>query len=398
MSSWFYLFSKVKHVCFTQCLKNVQGLGLTACALGALAAVPVHAEIEFNKSAYLQTEPSQDITAQAALDFNQGWFLVQSNFRSRRGEALMLLDRADQQGHPYAKIALLYLQSKIAGKTFSYVEHQFSLVPVLVGEDPIGITLAARAISSATDFLSKTPQGVDRLIKALDRALAMDFVPAYYVKGRLLVMLGQEQEGLDLIATGASKGNALARHYMATAGLNGQIKLETQQIFEFLEDAVEDGDIASMQDLAYCYEEGIGVPQDRLQAKNLYRRSMLHGDAGSAIALARLLLSDESPNYVEAFNALNFAYNNNKPEAANALGFLYMEGLGVRQNKRLGIELMEEAADQGDLTAIENLIACYRDGNGVAQDQNKVRQYQEKLKMLYVSYGLAPDERSVRLR
>lgn len=370
--------------------RQFQGIFLGVLSLGCVYSTPVLAlnTSDYNPDAYLQTVPDQTITEQAADDFNRGWFLAQSNFRSRRGEALMLLDRADKQGHPYAKIALLYLQSKIAEHTFSYVEHQFSLVPVLVSDDPVGITIASRAIVSATDFLSKTPQGVDRLFTALDRALAKEFVPAYYVKGRLLMMLGREDEGYELISQGANRGNALARHYMALAGIQGKLDISPEHIFQLLNESVKDGDYNSIQDLAYCYEKGIGVIQDTDKAISLYRDSMRLGDAGSALAFARMQLNLEFPNYVEAFKALNFAYNNKKPEAANALGYLYMEGLGVRQNKGKGIQLMEEAAEKGDLTAIENLIQCYKDGNGVRSDFKKVRQYQEQLNSLQAAYGL----------
>lgn len=152
-----------------------------------------------------------------------------------------------------------------------------------------------------------------------------------------------------------------------------------------LESSVKDGDLNALQDLAYCYEKGFGVEQDLEHALKLYKKSMEYGDAGAALALARLQLMDEQPDYVEAFVALNFAYNNNKPEAANALGYLYMSGLGVKQDKSLGFALMEQAAKAGDITAIENMISCYTYGNGVTPNPDKVDFYQEQLRNLHAT-------------
>lgn len=349
---------------------------------GLLCSFRAEANLSFNTSAYLSTIPDETISAEASQAFNEGWFLTVNNFRSRRGEALELFEFAQEEGHPYARIAMLYLQSQILEQCFPYAENQFDLIPFLVGDDPVGITLSALVIALSTDFLSKTPQNTERLIRALDRAILADYVPAYYVKGKLLLLLDQTEQGIALILTSAKKGNALAKHHMASLILHDMVNLPNQAAVEFLNSAIADGDLSSLQDLGFCYEKGFGVNRDLKKAMRLYKQSMKEGDAGSALALARLCLAQESPNYVDAFIALNFAYHNGKTEAANALGYLYMTGLGVRQDAKKGLDLMEEAAELGDMAALENLIACYTYGNGTELDTKKAAMYQEQLDLL----------------
>lgn len=379
MSSWTTLFSGLKQRLREPSAACAFAIGLGLCGFGLCGAQSVEARLNFNHAAYMCTNPSSEISKEAAQDFNDGWFLVASNFRSRWGEALELLEKAREAKHPYARIALLYLRAKILDQNFPYAENQFDLIPVLVGDDPVGITISAMVIALSTDFLSKTPQNIDRLLQALDRAIAAGYVPAYYVKGRIFMMLNRPEAGLDLILRSANKGNAIAKHHIAALTIHGLLDLTPNQAFDMLSSAVNDGDYGSLQDLAYCYEKGFGTNQNLKKAIELYKLGMQKGDAGAAMSLARLQLASEQPNYVDAFVALNFAYRNNKLEAANALGYLYMTGLGVKQNKAKGLKLIEKAANAGDITALENLIACYTFGNGVEPDPDRVLQYQKRL-------------------
>lgn len=382
MSIWSSWFSRLKQQMQTSKSLAAAALGVSLCSMGLVFSPSAEAQLNFDTSAYLCTNPGEQISHEAAQYFNDGWFLTISNFRSRWGEALTLLEKAQEEKHPYARIAMLYLQSKMLNQSFPYAENQFDLIPVLVGDDPVGVTLSAQIMAAATDFLSKTPQNINRLIKALDRAIAIDYVHAYYVKGRILMMMDRSDEGLELVLKGAQKGSALAKHHIASLVIHGLLDLSPEQAFDFLQSAVDDGDYGSLQDLAYCYEKGFGVRQDMEKAMSLYKTSMQYGDSGSALAFARLQLTSDNPKYVEAFIALNFAYNNRKAEAANALGYLYMTGLGVKQDKAKGLALMEKAAQAGDITALENVIACYSNGQGAAPDPTKVAMYQERLQQM----------------
>lgn len=355
-------------------------IGISLCSIGLFGSLRVEAQnFSFNHSAFLCTSPNRQVSHDAAQAFNNGWFLAISNFRSRYGEAMELLQKAQANNHPYARIALLYLQSKMLNQIFPYAENQFDLIPSLVGDDPVGITLSAQVIAASTDFLSRTKQNTDRLIKALDRAIASGYVPASYVKGRILMMLDQNDQGIELIRVAAEKGNALAKHHLASLVINNMVKMPRENAVSLLESSVQDGDFSSLEDLAFCYESGFGVSRNPEKAMDLYEKGMKNGDSGAALAFGRLLLQLDEPDYTNAFIALNFAYNNGKKEAANALGYLYMTGLGVKQNKKHGLSLMEQAAQAGDINAIQNVIICYSDGNGITPDKHKVAMYQERL-------------------
>jgi uncharacterized protein len=65
--------------------------------------------------------------------------------------------------------------------------------------------------------------------------------------------------------------------------------------------------------------------------------------------------------------------------AANNLASIYLEGLGVPTDIRLGISLLESAADNGAVTSMMNLGDIYFNGDsGVAKDYTEARRWYEK--------------------
>ena len=62
----------------------------------------------------------------------------------------------------------------------------------------------------------------------------------------------------------------------------------------------------------------------------------------------------------------------------NNLGLLYDNGQGVAQDYVKAREWYEKAADKGDAGAMSNLGALYDNGRGVAQDYAKAREWYEK--------------------
>jgi hypothetical protein len=95
--------------------------------------------------------------------------------------------------------------------------------------------------------------------------------------------------------------------------------------------AAEEGDADAQNSLGYCYEYGLGVARDPLQAVRWYRKA---ADAGHA-------------------------------EAQNNLGVCYDQGMGVTKDAREAVRWFRKAADAGSATAQRNMGLCYQNGDGV---------------------------------
>ena len=57
---------------------------------------------------------------------------------------------------------------------------------------------------------------------------------------------------------------------------------------EFLKNKAENGDPETQYCLGFCYENGIGVPEDKAEAVNWYRKAAEQGHKEAAEALKRL--------------------------------------------------------------------------------------------------------------
>jgi len=96
----------------------------------------------------------------------------------------------------------------------------------------------------------------------------------------------------------------------------------------------DQGDAVAQNNLGVMYDQGLGVPQDAVEAVRWYRLAAEQGDAG----------------------------------AQNNLGVMYKKGLGVPQNYGAAVRWYRLSADQGDAAGQAKLGASYMAGQGVPQD------------------------------
>lgn len=317
---------------------------------------------------------------QAEKYFIDGFRLSLMMMPSRYNDALYKLDQAKKFGHPYASVAILFTNALAKRQRYVYDDYAQELNLMLEGSEPLGITLAALTIIEATDFLKHNDARI--VLDALNRALAQHYVPSWYVKGLLLIKLGRHSTGIDEIKQASDLEYAVAQYHMAFLILSGHLKMDKVYAFDLLQKAMKGGHWAAYRELGVCYERGIGTRIDLERAIEMYRQGYSHGDIIAAASYGLLLLQQKQPNYLESFNALSFAYNNGVKEVANALGTLYLRGLGVMMDQKQGFELIKTAADRNDILAINNLIVCYQNGTGTKVDLAKAQQYQNLLHKL----------------
>lgn len=104
--------------------------------------------------------------------------------------------------------------------------------------------------------------------------------------------------------------------------------------FEFLRKAAKEGDADGRDNLAYCYEFGIGTAPDLQAAVSLYRQAAKAGN----------------------------------PDAMHSLGLLYSSGKGVQRNPSEAFKWMKRACDAGDAPSCWGLGKMYLTGEGVAKN------------------------------
>jgi TPR repeat protein len=140
------------------------------------------------------------------------------------------------------------------------------------------------------------------------------------------------------------------------------------------------GDAAAQVFLGLLYEEGRGVPQDYVQARQWYQKAAAQGDAMAQIRLDRLYKEGRGvpQDYVQARQWYQKAAAQGDGAAQFQLGALYAFGNGVPQNDAMAQQWSEKAAAQGNADAQSYLGLLYYKGHGVPQDYGKARQWWEQ--------------------
>jgi len=108
--------------------------------------------------------------------------------------------------------------------------------------------------------------------------------------------------------------------------------------------SADQGNAFAQFNIAWCYQNGEGVPKDISKAIQYYQKS---SDQGNAYA-----------QYI--------------------LAWCYQYGEGVLKDKSKSIQLFQKSADQGHSLAQFNLAWCYQNGEGVEKDISKANQLFQK--------------------
>ena len=98
--------------------------------------------------------------------------------------------------------------------------------------------------------------------------------------------------------------------------------------------SAEEGNASAQNRLGLLYDEGKGVPQDYIQAKEWFEKAAMQGHAGAQLNL----------------------------------GTLYLEGNGAPQSAQMALVWFSRAAEQEDGLAFAKLGWMYARGRGVLQD------------------------------
>jgi hypothetical protein len=127
--------------------------------------------------------------------------------------------------------------------------------------------------------------------------------------------------------------------------------------------------------LAQMYENGIGVKQNKAEARKRYRKLASLGDGEARWRAARLAAADQ--DYAEALQLYNRSIRDGDQRALVELGQMYEQGRGVPKDVRRAVELYERAAEQSRW-ARAKLGVLYLEGNEIPKDYEKARRWLQR--------------------
>jgi len=149
-----------------------------------------------------------------------------------------------------------------------------------------------------------------------------------------------------------------------------KVERDYESAANYYEIAVEARFPPSEANLAHLYRMGLGVPQNRTRAFELYRSAVAHGYKMALTPLAQMYLGGEgtSRNAKQARNLFKQATAEGVINAHYLLGMMMERGTGGPRDLKQAVENYLIAATQGHGEAQNALGYMYRRGAGVKQD------------------------------
>lgn len=223
----------------------------------------------------------------------------------------------------------------------------------------------------------------------------------YYVgKGGAPTMIKGEfpferdyDKAFEYLSKAADKGSALAMLNLGNiyqTGIGAPKGKDLKQAIELFEKAAEKGCVDAYANIGKIYE----TEQPELITKKLVkikikdaanaaymlweeavRYHQLAAEKGSAIGAYNLGIAYNSGllglaiDYEEATKWFRRATELGYKRATNDLAVRYMNGIGIPQNKRVGLELMKAAAMDEEPMALHNIGVYYYNGIGLTQNK-----------------------------
>lgn len=114
-----------------------------------------------------------------------------------------------------------------------------------------------------------------------------------------------------------------------------------------------------------------------------YERSANNGDLETCTAIGQWYANGNSEmgisiDYSKAMYWYKKAADQGYGKALNNLAYLYLDGKGTEKNVNMGIDLLEQAYNSGNVFSAQNLALIYYYGDYVTKDWNKVFEWAEK--------------------
>lgn len=156
----------------------------------------------------------------------------------------------------------------------------------------------------------------------------------------------------------ATQGNSEAQLSLGVlyAGLRG----DEVEGFKWMYKAAEQGNAEALLNIGMAYEHGVGVSSDVDESKKWYRKACDKGIESGCLS-----------SMSELDNLKKLADEGNM-SAQNNLGVRYYKGEGVDQNYEKAFNYLLKAAEQGDAKSQSSIASMYLDGIGTGVPPDRV--------------------------
>ena len=172
-----------------------------------------------------------------------------------------------------------------------------------------------------------------------------------------------------LLAGEAEKGNSGAMLSLGSFYERGVgVARNYSKAFEWYEKAAKSGKAEGWFNMGVCHEIGMGVSSNIAKAVECYQKAADMGLALAMYKISALYINGNgiAKNPAKGIEFLNKAANAGMPMAANELGLIHLSGLlGQKKDGTKALEMFNKSAEMGNMDAVRNLAAMYKDGNGV---------------------------------
>lgn len=250
------------------------------------------------------------------------------------------------------------------------------LVPLITNTNAAGAMceLAWRFIAGTGGIERNEGHG----IQWLARAAKGGYSPALHAMGDLYAE-GKYVPQSDVCAVwyyrwAASRGHPAALTRLGDALRLGHLDLSVDlaQATVLYHRAAEQGFQWACVTLAYCYQNGQGVPVDLARGFEMYMRAarQLNCVAQHSVGLCYLSGSGVTQDFASAAAWMQKAADQGYPRALTHLGWLTKYGLGIPLDEAKAFTLYADAARRGDPEAQWRLAFMYLHGVGCARDED----------------------------
>ena len=195
--------------------------------------------------------------------------------------------------------------------------------------------------------------------------------------GRATCLLGkiEKPRKVEMFTKAGAQGYGPAYFEL---GLSWQQEGDSVKAVEAFQKGVPDPD-ATYQ-LALCYQEGIGIGKDDVEAARLYQIAAAKGQGYALTNLGNMYARgegglDKSPN--EARRCWTLAAEQGVWQAQGVLGRCYLHGQHVKPDVDEAVKWFRRAADAGDASSQYDLAKLLEDGRHLQRDvKEATRLYQ----------------------
>lgn len=279
-------------------------------------------------------------------------------------EALRCFERAAALGSGYA----MYLAGEMLWRGEGMAQQRAQALEWYVKAAKAGEGLAFNKLGLLAFEGKDVPQNIAKAVDCWTRGARLGHANCQYN----LACCHLEGEGVPKdvaqaypwMLKAAEQGHAAAQYNVGAMLFQGGIgEPDIAGALDWLGKAAKQDHPEALYKLGLCYQYGNGVEVDELTARDLYRRAAELGHVEGTYSFAWMIehgimqgtLLHQEGNPAIAAGWYSRAASQGHPRAANNLGMLYAQGLGVAQEGLEARSLFEYAVSLGEDSAMFNL-------------------------------------------